>query len=207
MTFTGLRARLALAPLALSMLVVAPSVPSAQQRSGPSDLTVSRLVDYTWSVTPAKFTTPDARTILIDKSNPNDMTVGREAAVEIIGNAYRSYEAELCGLAEEAVANFQTLMARVKRKYNLTDQQYVFAIQLHTVTVQYTKGGIRITGDDKDKKVELLNIPPRDPKECSDERRKRVAAAVTSYIKQDPAPPIQQAPPKKAESVPATQKK
>jgi len=170
--------------LLLAAMFAVPSL-AQTQRGGPSDLTVTRLMGYAWAITPPTFTPPNAKTIVIDKSKPELVKISREAAVEIIIGGYRTYEADLCGLTEDAMSNSSTLRLRIQKKYNLTEQQNVYANQLHVVTVQYSKGGLKISGDDDNKAVELLNIPLRDPKECSDDRRKRVGAAVAKYVEQD----------------------
>lgn len=173
------------------------------QKSGPSDLTISKLMAYAWAITPARFTTPEARVIEIDKTKRKENEIARDAAVDIIRGGYRTYEADLCGLVEEAQTNYGTVMLRAKAKYGFTDQQYVYANQLHLATLQYSKGGLKITGTEDDKVVELLNIPPRDPKECPPERAERVKKAIAAFVSEAPAAPAA----KRAEPAPTTQKK
>lgn len=164
-----------------------------------SEKSVATLMRYAWQTTLPQFT-EDGKTIHIDKSKPNDVVISQEAAVEVIRGAYRSYEAELCGLNEEAHANFKTVIERGKAKYKWSEQQFVFGRQLHLATVWYTKGAMRLTGRDDNKEVELLKIPPRDPKECSDERRDRVQKAVTEYINAASPPAAKTAEPVKTDT-------
>ncbi len=188
---------------AAALISEAPGVAIAQG-SGPSDLTISKLMSYAWAITPVRFTTPEAHVIEIDKSKRKEVEISREAAIDIIRGGYRTYEADLCGLAEAAQVNYGTLMLRAKQKYTLTEQQYVYANQLHLATLQYSKGGLRITGTGTgDKEVELLAIPPRDPKECSNERADRVKKAIEAFVN-DTTPVT---PAKRAEPTPASKTK
>jgi hypothetical protein len=197
------RTRAGLALLWAALMIGGSAGAARAQGSGPSDLTISKLMSYAWAITPAKFTAPDARVIEIDKTKRKEVEITKEAAIDIIRGGYRTYEADLCGLAEEAAANYGTVMLRAKQKFNLTDQQYVYANQLHLATLQYSKGGLRITGTEDNKVVELLAIPPRDPKECTAERLDRVKKAVSAFISDTSAP----APAKRAEPASSVQKK
>ena len=63
-------------------------------------------MQYAWALTPAKFTAPDGKTILVDKSKPKDVIVSLDIAREIIKVARLSAYAQLCDLAEEQRANY-----------------------------------------------------------------------------------------------------
>lgn len=191
------------AALAIGLLVAAGST-CALAASGPSDLTVSRLMGYAWALTPNKFTSPDAKVIIVDKTKPNEVIVAKDIAVEVIRAGYRTYEADLCGLTDEAGANFGTMMARLRAKHKLTEQQTLYVNQLHMATLQYSKGGLKIVGEGDSKTVELLNIPERTAKECTDERRARVRSAVEAYLKAEPpTPPVPAAPARAEPAAPA----
>jgi hypothetical protein len=193
----GLRKAVSASVLAIAL------APSAWAQGGqPSELVVNRLLSYTWAITPQKFT-ENGKTILIDKSGTWQNVISREAAAEVIRGGYRTYEAELCGL-EEAASNFKTVILRAKAKHNWNDQQLVFGRQLHLAAIQYSKGGLELAAEDADKNKEILKkIPQRDPKECTDARRKRVQDAIYKFLKEDAG----SQPGKRAEPILGTQKK
>jgi hypothetical protein len=179
----GLANALRNAPLAL-VLALSFAPPVLAQGNQPSDMVVNRLLSYAWSITPEKFT-EDGKTIVTDKSKSWQNVITREAAAEVIRGGYRSYEAELCGLAEEAGSNFKTVILRAQAKYGWTDQQFVFGRQLHLAAIQYSKSAFDVVAEDKDKNKETLKkIPERDPRECNDARRKRVQDAIYAYLKE-----------------------
>ena len=181
-----------------------------------SDKSVVMLMQYAWALTPSKFTTPQGKVIEVDKTKRNEAVVPIEAAREIIRVARLSAYAQLCELAEEQRANYQTLMRREESK-KWTDQQMLFINQLHLFTVMTLTGKVQLVDDkdgkDGDKRVVLAETKPVKSEPCSDAERQKVQAQIMAYVNMVPpeAPATAKAPgpaaAQRAEPVPASQKK
>jgi hypothetical protein len=165
-----------------------------------SEKSVQLLMQYAWALTPAKFTAPDGKTILVDKSKPKDVIVSLDVAREVIKVARLSAYAQLCDLAEDQRANYQTLMRREEAKSAWSDQQLLYISQLHLFTVMTLTGKVQITEKEGDKQVVVQESKPQRAESCTDTERQRVKAQIAGYI--NSAPPTAKAadkasPPKK----------
>jgi hypothetical protein len=165
-----------------------------------SEKSVQLLMQYAWALTPAKFTSPDGKTILVDKSKPKDVIVSIDVAREVIKVARLSAYAQLCDLAEDQRANYQTLMRREEAKSAWSDQQLLYISQLHLFTVMTLTGKVQITEKEGDKQVVVQESKPQRAESCTDTERQRVKAQIAGYI--NAAPPTAKAadkasPPKK----------
>ena len=105
--------------------------------------------------------------IVVDKTKPSDDIVPLETAREVIRVARLSAYAQLCELAEEQRANYQTLMRREEAKSKWTDQQMLFINQLHLFTVMTLTGKVQLVEKDGDKQVIVQEGKPPKPETCT----------------------------------------
>ncbi|MGH6816866.1 MAG: hypothetical protein ACREC6_14305 [Hyphomicrobiaceae bacterium] len=174
----------------LAALVAGAAVAQGAGKSTLRDEVVQSLMDMTWGQIPAKFTLPNGKTIVFDKKKPNEIQVPLEVAREIVVAAYRSYEADICGLLEEMLLNRESMMLRMLAKQKWTEQQLQYINMLHGTVIRYTKGQIEIRlMPDGEKQVNPKDVPVEKTlkaKTCADDRRKRVKDAVAAYVKSGP---------------------
>jgi hypothetical protein len=205
----GMRAGVA---LLCGLALAAAAGPALAQSKELSDKSVTTLMRYAWSLVPQKFTSPDGKVIEVDKTKPQKAMVPVETAREVIRVARLSAYAQLCELNEEQGANFQTLMRREEAKAKWSDQQMLFINQLHLFTVMTLTGKVNLVEKNGDKEVVVQEGKPAKTTSCTDTERKAVSTQIMAYVKSDP-PPAAAAPtttgtaPKRAEPVPASQKK
>lgn len=152
-----------------------------------SDRSVQLLMQYAWALTPPKFTSPDGKTIEVDKSKPKEVMVSLEVAREVIKVARLSAYAQLCQLPEEQRANYQTLMRREVAKSKWTDQQLLYISQLHLFTVMTLTGKVQIVQKEGDKQVVVHESKAPKATSCNDSERQSVKAQIVSYINAAPA--------------------
>jgi hypothetical protein len=191
--------------------------PAFAQNKELSDKSVLTLMRYAWGMVPDKFTTPLGKTILVDKTKASETVVPLEMAREVIRVARMSAYAQLCELAEEQRANYQTLMRREEAKSKWTDQQLLFINQLHLFTVMTLTGKVQLVEKDGDKQVVVQEGKPAKAESCTDTERKKVKDQVMAYVNSAPPPAAPAAaataapatPPaaKRAEPTPTSQKK
>jgi hypothetical protein len=191
--------------------------PAFAQNKELSDKSVMTLMRYAWTLVPEKFTTPLGKTIIVDKSKSSESTVPVDIAREVVRVARLSAYAQLCELAEEQRANFQTLMRREEAKGKWTDQQMLFINQLHLFTVMTLTGKVQLVERDGDKEVVVQEGKALKTESCTDTERKKVQDQIVAYVNSAPppvppaaaaavaAPP--DAPAKRAEPTPTSQKK
>jgi hypothetical protein len=176
-----------------------------------SDKSVLTLMQYAWAMVPQKFTTPVGKVIEVDKSKPNESIVPLDSAREVIRVARLSAFAQICNLEEEQKANYQTLMRREEAKSKWTDQQLLFINQLHLFTVMTMTGKVSLVEKDGDKQVQVQEGKPPKAETCTDTERKKVQQQIMAYVQANPVPPpaapVTAVPTKRAEPVPASQKK
>jgi hypothetical protein len=191
--------------------------PAFAQSKELSDKSVLTLMRYAWGMVPEKFTTPLGKTILVDKSHASESVVPLEIGREVIRVARMSAYAQLCELAEEQRANYQTLMRREEAKSKWSDQQMLFINQLHLFTVMTLTGKVQLVEKDGDKQVVVQEGKPVKTESCTDTERKKVQDQIMAYVNSAPppappaaaaaAPPAAAAPGKRAEPTPTSQKK
>jgi hypothetical protein len=180
-------ARLALAVGAAAVVLATTGFAGAQsQGKDLSDKSVTALISYAWAITPTKFTMPSGKEIIVDKAKPDDVIVPMETAREVIRVGRLTANAQICGLAEDAGANYQTLMAREQAKRKWSDQQTLFISQLHLFTVMMMSGKVQIVENAGTKEVQVQDNPKLDkPKAdaCSATERQKVKEQIAQYIK------------------------
>ncbi|MEZ5853657.1 MAG: hypothetical protein R3D67_02525 [Hyphomicrobiaceae bacterium] len=174
-----------------------------------SDKSVKILMDYAWTILPAKFTMPDRRVVEVDKKHKKKETmVPPEVGREIIQTGYFSAQAQLCEMWEEQTQNYDAMIRIQRAKHNWTDQQLLYITTLHRMTIHMAAGKLKVTEKNGERQVSLEPIEPSKDT-CNDEKRAKVKAAVAANIKEA----LALAPPKKSAVqptqgvVPASQKK
>lgn len=193
----GAKARAGLACAAIFALLSGGS--TLAQGKELSEKSVRLLMEYAWALTPPKFTSPDGKTIKVDKSKPDDVIVSVDVAREVIKVARLSAYAQLCELAEEQRANYKTLMRREVAKSKWTDQQLLYISQLHLFTVMTLTGNVRVVEKKEgNKQVVVQESKAPSSRSCNDTERKSIKAQIVSYIN---------AAPKAAQSVKASARK
>jgi hypothetical protein len=162
--------------------------PGSAQSKDLSDKSVQLLMQYAWALTPPKFTSPDGKTIEVDKSKPKDVIVSLDVAREVIKVARLSAYAQQCELLEEQRANYQTLMRREIAKSKWTDQQLLYISQLHLFTVMTLTGKVQVVQNEGDKKVVVQESKAAKTESCDASQRDRVKAQIATYINAAAAP-------------------
>jgi hypothetical protein len=166
-----------------------------------SDNSVRVLMRWAWTMLPEKFTPPNGKTIVVDKSKRKEVEVPLDVARETVKVGNLSAQAQLCSLMEEQQANYETLMLRQKTSGKWSDQQMLYIQKLHQVTVMIMTGKITITEKEGDVIVSQKEAKTNPPQACNDESKQRVKTQITTYINSGPAPK------KTAEPVKASTKK
>ena len=166
-----------------------------------SDNSVRVLMRWAWTMLPEKFTPPNGKTIVVDKSKRKEVEVPLDVARETVKVGNLSAQAQLCSLMEEQQANYETLMLRQKTSGKWSDQQMLYIQKLHQVTVMIMTGKITITEKEGDVIVSQKEAKTNPAQPCNDESKQRVKTQITTYINSGPAPK------KTAEPVKASTKK
>jgi len=147
-----------------------------------SEKSVQLLMQYAWALTPPKFTSPDGKTIEVDKSKPKDVIVAQDVAREVIRVARLSAYAQLCELVEEQRANYQTMMKREIAKSKWTDQQLLYISQLHLFTVMTLTGKVQVIQKEGDKQVVVQESKQAKAASCNDSEKQSVKDQIIAYI-------------------------
>lgn len=146
-----------------------------------SETSVKTLMNYAWTILPAKFTSPQNKTIEVDKSK-RDALVPVEVARDVIKVGYMSAQAQLCDMLEDQAANYDAMMAREIDKKKWTDQQLLYITTLHRMTIHMAAGKLRVVEKGTDE-LQILLEPIEPSKDtCNDERRKRVKETIQAYV-------------------------
>jgi hypothetical protein len=175
-----------------------------------SENSVQILMNYAWSILPARFTSPSGKVIVVDKQHKyNETVVPMDVAREVIKVGYMSAQAQLCDLVDEQGVNYDAMMRKEIAKKTWSDQQLLYITTLHRMTIHMAAGKLRVAEKDGESQVFLEPIEPSKDT-CTDEKRGKVKEAITAYAKTiADAYPAPSAPAKAAPSqpVPAAQKK
>lgn len=164
-----------------------------------SDQSLACLMNYAWTMTPPKFTAPDGKVIVVDKTKKTEVVIPVDVAREVTRVARVSAYAEICHLPEEQTANYRTMMRREEAKKAWTDQQLLFINQLHLVTLMVLTGRFERVDKDTGAKskpgepIELCDGVMLKPKPatqvstCSDGEKDKLRAHIKAYIEAAPA--------------------
>lgn len=158
----------------------APVPANAQQQL--REESVRTFMDYAWALTPAKFTTPKGKSILIDRTKRDEMTVPVDDARKVILVGRLTAHAQMCELEEHQVMNYQSLMRRERRSKRWSDQQLVFINQLHLTTVMLLTGQIKLVEKKDGGKDVVVSEGKKPNKTCSDEQRAKVRQLIDTYL-------------------------
>lgn len=180
----GRRRRGALACAAVMLLSSGQAFAQAKELS---DKSIETLMNYAWVITPPKFTTPDGKTIEVDKSKRDQVAIPLDVGRDVVKVGRLSANAQICGLPEEQAANYQTMMAREIAKKKWSDQQLLFISQLHLFTVMMMTGGVKVVDrgeKEGDKEIVIDNQKLDKPKAdaCSDAERGKVKEQLKAYL-------------------------
>ncbi len=173
------------AQLAIALALVCGAVAPAVAQQGLSDRAVKAFMNYAWQLTPQKFTKPDGKTVIIDRSKRNEVEVPPAKAAEIILAGRRSAHAQICGLKDEQIANYQSMMNRENASKKWSEQQMVYISQLHLTTIMLLTGKVEVV-ERQDGKVVVVDEKKAPVKTCTDEERTQVKRQIIEYLKTDP---------------------
>jgi hypothetical protein len=181
---------------AIACSLAATAKGQGQSTGGLSDKSVATIMDYAWQILPQKFTAPSGKVIEVDKKKRDQATIPVDTARDVIRVGYNSAQAQVCEMWEAQEANFDTLMRTENAKKKWSDQQMLYITTLHRMTIHAVAGKIRVVEEKGELKVFLEPIDPS-KEACPDEKRKRVAEAIETYVKanggdQAPAKAVQQ---------------
>ena len=182
---------------AIACSLAATAKGQGQSTGGLSDKSVATIMDYAWQILPQKFTAPSGKVIEVDKKKRDQATIPVDTARDVIRVGYNSAQAQVCEMWEAQEANFDTLMRTENAKKKWSDQQMLYITTLHRMTIHAVAGKIRVVEEKGELKVFLEPIDPS-KEACPDDKRKKVAEAIETYIKantsgeQAPAKTVQQ---------------
>ena len=205
----GKGGRAGVALVCAAAIVAGSAVSALAQAKELSDKSVATLMRYAWNLVPEKFTTPQGKTIEVDKSKSSDSIVPMDTARDVIRAARLSAYAQMCELPEEQRANYQTLMRREEAKSKWTDQQMLFINQLHLFTMMTLTGKVQLVEKDGDKQVVVQEGKQAKAATCSDTEKKKVQEQIMAFVAANPVPaaPAAAAAKPNPEPTPASQKK
>lgn len=204
------------AVLAASIVLAAP--PALAQEKAAKELkddSVITLMNYAWTVLPTKFTTPERKTIEVDK-NKRDAMIPVEVGREIIKVGYVSAQAQLCEMWEEQNANFSAMIAKEQAKKTWSDQQLLYITTLHRLTIHFAAGKMRLVEKGSDELQVFLEPIEPTKGSCTDDKRRSINQTIAAYVKTSPIAKTGEPPPEAvaatppaatAQPVPAAQKK
>lgn len=174
-----------MAAIAPAMLSVSAS---AQELSEKATRT---FMEYSWTLTPERFTKPNGETILIDKTKRDEVQVPLDVAREVIRAGRLSAHAQACGLAKEQGDNHNSLMRRHLNSKRWTPQQIVYINQLHLTVVMLLTGRIKLVekgeGEGPDKEVVVAEEAQKNNQTCSAEQKEKVKEMIAAYVKSGPS--------------------
>lgn len=167
-------------------LVAGMALPVLAQQKKLSDKSVKVLMSYAWSLVPSKFTTPNGKVILTDRSKPKLAQVPLDVAREVIRVGRLSAMAQECDLREAQVANYRTLMNSERAKKKWTEQQILFINQLHLLTVMWLSGQAKVVSGGPDKAPKVKSVAKPKKSTCDEARKSQVREAIVKYVKAHP---------------------
>ena len=181
--------------VAAGLGLVSGPAPAVAQGKDLSDNSIKTLMDYAWAITPAKFTLPSGKEIVVDLNDRAAAMIPIETARDVVKAGRLSANAQICNLKEEQAANYQTLMGREQAKTKWTDQQLLYISQLHLLTVMMLTGKVNVVAKDENNKTIVVDDDKakaeaaKPPPTCSDIERQKVGEQIKSYLDAEPAAP------------------
>ena len=196
LTMIGLGASLA------SVGVASAQDKPAGEKKQLSENSVITLMNYAWTILPSKFTTPERKTIEVDKSK-RDAMIPLAAAWDIIKAGNLSAQAQLCDMWEAQKANYTALMAREQAKKTWSEQQLLYISTLHRMTLHMAAGKMRVVDKPNDESQIFLEPIEASKDSCNDEKRKKIDDAIYAYVKESPVKIVSEPPPEPTAVAPA----
>ena len=175
---------------------------TAGERKQLSEHSVITLMNYAWTILPAKFTAPDRKTIEVDKSK-RDAMIDVASAWDIIKAGNLSAQAQLCDMWEAQAANFKARMAREQATKKWSEQQLLYISTLHRMTIHMAAGKMRVV--DKPNDESQIFLEPIEPSKdsCTADKRQKIEESIVTYVKASPLNLLSEPPPETTASVPA----
>lgn len=189
-------------------LTAALSLPASAQEKAAGDKkqlsenSVITLMNYAWTVLPAKFTTPERKTIEVDKSK-RDAMIPVAAAWDIIKAGNLSAQAQVCDLWEDQVANYDALMMREQQKKQWSEQQLLYISTLHRMTIHMAAGKLRVVDKPNDETQIFLEPIESSKSGCTDAQKQTIKDNVEAYVRATPGITIKSGPPPPVAVAPA----
>ena len=211
----GQTLRKGIAVLGASMVLGAPLALAQAPTKELSEKSVITLMNYAWTILPTKFTTPERKTIEVDKTK-RDALVPVDVGREIIKVGYVSAQAQMCEMWDEQNANFSAMIAKEQAKKTWTDQQLLYITTLHRLTIHFAAGKMRLVEKGSDELQVFLEPIEPTKGSCTDDKRRSINQTIAAYVKTSPIAKTGEPPPEAvaatppaatAQPVPAAQKK
>ncbi|MEM7620510.1 MAG: hypothetical protein AAF228_08600 [Pseudomonadota bacterium] len=172
----------------------------AQKKEEISKKTVDFLTRFALKSMPRKVTDAAGKEITFTNEDIKKSILPDESAREVIRVAYRSGQAQNCGLPTEyQVANYQVLVKLAKDRTKWTPAQRVFMSKLHWATVTFITGAVEIKEPSKtevapktkDEKIKdrleankkINKQAKKNLAKCSPERKEQVKKQIEDYVK------------------------
>jgi hypothetical protein len=171
--------------IAVSLFIVGgmvtglPRVAVAQQLS---DRSVALLMDYAWTILPAKFTTQTGKVIKVDKSKRDGIVVPVKVGRDIIQVARLSAYAQICNLPNAQTSNYRAMMRVEQQKKKWSDQQLLYISQLHLFTILWLTGNVEVSVEGEEKSVAVIDSNKLKKPTCSEAERKNVQKRIKAYV-------------------------
>ena len=146
------------------------------------DRSVRRIMEDAWAITPARFTFPDGRTIVVDKKKKKEVMVPIETARQVILVGRLTAHAEACGLVEEHIINHRVMMSRESAKKKWTEQQLLYINMLHLYTVKLLNNRIQVMLEKDGRKVQVRESKSKHGRKCTDAEKKLIVERILAYI-------------------------
>jgi hypothetical protein len=151
-----------------------------------SDLTVQKYMEFAWSNMGTQYSDREGNTISIDKSKKDEVVVPLETGRDVIIAAGRGARARVCGLAQEEVLNFQSLVNRENAKNKWSKEQKQYMVVLHTTVIQLNAGTAKLRIDGEGNKLVEASQQPKPPRPCTDAERASLKEEIAAYVAQTP---------------------
>lgn len=171
---------------AAALMLSAGAAVAQEKQKQLSDLTVQKYMEYAWSNMGPQYSDREGNTIKIEKSKKDQIIVPLDTAREVIITAGRGARARVCGLMQEEVLNFQSLVNRENAKNKWSKEQKQYMTVLHTTVIQLNAGTAKLRVDGEGNKLVEESQQPKPPRPCTDAERASLKEEIAAYVAQTP---------------------
>lgn len=173
------------------------------------DRSIRIIMEMAWDQHPTRFTGPDRKTIITDKSKKAQIIVPIAIAREVIRVARLTAAAESCSLFDEATLNQRTLMKTEELKKKWSDQQLLYIAILHAYTVNLALNKLEFVeqGDGKTKSVKKKTFQSHRGRKCTQAEIKVILDKIQPYVLKGPLRQVKPGTPQPKPATPAAVKK